>query len=150
MKKRYSKNRYPEIKISPVETMDQTSLEFLYPLPSYLVVDNPPGSISTDEIIESDSHSELSSREISMNEEKPLIENVEIRKVDKSDKSKLKMNKNTSESNGSLAYNDLCDRRDQISIKEEVISQNGNGFSSTPRYDDKHSCKVLIKTVYCD
>ena len=38
IKKRQNKRKYPEITITRVDSMDQSSLEFLYPLPSYLVV----------------------------------------------------------------------------------------------------------------
>ena len=99
MKKKYQKNRYPEIKISSVETMDQTSLEFLYPLPSFLVVDNFSARPPNDEAIESDSYSEQSSREISMNEENPLIENVRQYKGDNLRRIELRENENTSERN---------------------------------------------------
>ena len=130
--------------------MDQTSLEFLYPLPSFLVVDNLTDQHPNDETIESDFHSEQSSREISMNDENSIMENVKLYKGDDVLRSPLEENENAAGDNCSLAYNDLLDKRDQISIKEKNSSSNGNKFTPTPRYDDKHSCKVLIKTVYCE
>ena len=150
MKKKYQKNRYPEIKISSVETMDQTSLEFLYPLPSFLVVDNFSVRPPNDEAIESDSYSEQSSREISMNEENPLIENVRLYKGENLRRNELRENENTSNGNSLFTYNDFCDKSNQISIKEKLPSPDRNKFTPSPRYDDKHSCKVLIKTVYCE
>ena len=130
--------------------MDQTSLEFLYPLPSFLVEDNLTDQLPNDETIESDFHSEQSSREISMNDENSIMENVKLYKCDDVLRRPIEENENAAGDNCSLAYNDMLDKRDQISIKEKDSSSNENIFTPTPRYDDKHSCKVLIKTVYCE
>ena len=128
--------------------MDQTSLEFLYPLPSFLLVHNPPFDATNDATTESDS--EQSSKEISMNDERQLIENVRNYNVEGENTTKQKEYENSSESCFVSVYNKSCDKRYQIPTKEEVISPNENGFAPTPINNDKQSCKVLIKTVYCE
>ena len=47
IKKKQNKRKYPEITITRVDSMDQSSLEFLYPLPSYLVMNQHQTSPST-------------------------------------------------------------------------------------------------------
>ena len=85
-----------------------------------------------------------------MNEENPLIENVRQYKGDNLRRIELRENENTSERNSLFTYNDFCDKSNQISIKEKLPSPDRKKFTPSPRYDDKHSCKVLIKTVYCE
>ena len=53
IKKKQNKRKYPEITITRVDSMDQSSLEFLYPLPSYLVMNQPqttPSTVVNDEL----------------------------------------------------------------------------------------------------
>ena len=129
--------------------MDQTSLEFLYPLPSFLLVHNPPFDAPNDATTESDS--EQSSKEISMNDDRQLIENVRsYNNIDCVNTTKQEEYENSSESCCVSVYDKSCDKRYQVPTKEEVISPNESGFAPTPIHNDKHSCKILIKTVYCE
>ena len=47
IKKKQNKRKHPEITITRVDSMDQSSLEFLYPLPSYLVMNQHQTTTST-------------------------------------------------------------------------------------------------------
>lgn len=127
------KRRYPEITITRVETMDQTSLEFLYPLPSYLIVNHRPNTSNVaGDVMACNSHYERNINEnssvdgeiIEKDNNTPTTYNDDISTDQKEDE-------NESPENSSLLNCNSCDNTFKISKLEEGVCLKENRFTST-------------------
>ena len=124
--------RQPEITITRVETMDQTSLEFLYPLPSYLVVNHQhnTSNISND-LMPCNSHCERNINQTSLDRGK-IEKGTDVSTIYNDDiNSSQNEDKNEGPESSPLLTCNSCDNTFKISKIEEGVCLKENRFTST-------------------